>query len=186
MSVATPSDDKTRRLAFVQGRRRPAPGEIEQSNLAAARRSAATRRGSVLRELFETRRRLLITVPHRLDDGDIVRDGARVVESLETFRKSATLKHGCNTQCFDDPIEFAVGARHFGVENQRFHFPDGYELVKQGRDKVTIASPGVRVTFIRVGVKMWHLDGVMRPEAERTGTTTVRGMRNRNTHTIRH
>ncbi len=192
MAVTSVDDKKTTREAFVKGRRVPVFDEA--ANRAAAERARVTRLRHEELALFEKRKRQLITTSDPLDDGvDVVLDGLELACRMDEIRGSGSSRgRRPSVVTIKGEFRFIVGARYFGKENQEFHFPTGFDLVRQAYDCVTVASPGVRVTFRRIASvngrpATWQLDGVLRPEAAPNGAKKVRGTRNRAaTYTIRH
>lgn len=114
------------------------------------------------RELYEARRRVLITETHPLDDESVeVLDGAQFFAALEEFRRSAKVNSPrSRTKAYDEPVSFAIGARTYGTKNDVFCFAR-YELLKLSNEEVVLITDGLRLYFRRCGkvpAVKWVLD----------------------------
>jgi hypothetical protein len=184
---------RERRMGFVKRRQ----SKIPQSAEVPASRSAApaTKMSTAQREAFWSRRRLLITKPLPVDGPEVYElatAGARLEKELIKALAKPFERNRLVTQPHEAALSFLVGAREVGLDNVRYDFPSGCELIKQGANEVTIASADLRVTLHRTAAtadipRQWRVINVIKPTSERTGTTTVRASRNRSTtHTLRH
>jgi hypothetical protein len=161
-----------RRRAFVRNRRVPVR-DVDESTRDTSPRPVIDNDEKTRRELYETRRRALVTESHPLDDDTVramILNGAHFSAILEEFRRSARVNSRTNTKAYNEPISFIVGTRVYGTDNEAFDFMC-YELLKLGVDEVALVADGIRLYFRRNGkgsALRWILER-KQPEGDGSG-----------------
>ena len=127
------------------------------------------------RVVFEQRKGAIITKPDEELDGpaDVVQDGEYVAICLGICVRAPKEK---SPHVFIEPARFMVGAKHFGLPNRQFNFPQGFDIVKQAPDKATIVTPHERVTFVRSKDGIWSFCSYrsLTEKAQRAKTGSLR------------